>query len=405
MINVIGLGYIGLPTALMFAAHGESVVGTDCNKDVVEKLKMENIDSQENGLRELYTLGKKNIKFSNDYISTDMYIISVPTPYDKNTKKIDPSYVVDAVKKIVEICLDNAVVVIESTISPGTIDVHIRNILAEQNVRLKKKLNIVHAPERIIPGNMINELKYNARVIGADDKNVAEFVKKKYASFCRGEIVTTDIKTAEMTKVVENTYRDVNIAFANELSKICRLAEIDVHEVIRIANMHPRVSILQPGPGVGGHCIAVDPWFLVGDYPQVTKVVLAARQVNSSMPEFVLNRISDIMLQHNIRDISRLGLYGMTYKENIDDVRESPTLQLIELMNKNLAFGASVYDPFVNYKLVENQVFNFDEFLGGIDILVVMVAHDEILHAYSKIEDKIILDTKNVLKNKKVYNL
>lgn len=405
MINVIGLGYIGLPTALMFAAHGESVVGTDCNKDVVEKLKMENIDSQENGLRELYTLGKKNIKFSNDYISTDMYIISVPTPYDKNTKKIDPSYVVDAVKKIVEICLDNAVVVIESTISPGTIDVHIRNILAEQNVRLKKKLNIVHAPERIIPGNMINELKYNARVIGADDKNVAEFVKKKYASFCRGEIVTTDIKTAEMTKVVENTYRDVNIAFANELSKICRLAEIDVHEVIRIANMHPRVSILQPGPGVGGHCIAVDPWFLVGDYPQVTKVVLAARQVNSSMPEFVLNRISDIMLQHNIRDISRLGLYGMTYKENIDDVRESPTLQLIELMNKNLAFGASVYDPFVNYKLVENQVFNFDEFLGGIDILVVMVAHDEILHAYSKIEDKIILDTKNVLKNKKVYKL
>lgn len=405
MINVIGLGYIGLPTALMFAAHGESVVGTDCNKDVVEKLKMENIDSKENGLRELFTLGKKNIKFSNDYISTDMYIISVPTPYDKNTKKIDPSYVVDAVKKIVEICLDNAVIVIESTISPGTIDVHIRNILAEQNVRLKKKLNIVHAPERIIPGNMINELKYNARVIGADDKNVAEFVKKKYASFCRGEIVTTDIKTAEMTKVVENTYRDVNIAFANELSKICRLAEIDVHEVIRIANMHPRVSILQPGPGVGGHCIAVDPWFLVGDYPQVTKVVLAARQVNSSMPEFVLNRISDIMLQHNIRDVSRLGLYGMTYKENIDDVRESPTLQLIELMNKNLAFGASVYDPFVNYKLVENQVFNFDEFLGGIDILVVMVAHDEILHAYSKIEDKIILDTKNVLKNKKVYNL
>ena len=405
MINVIGLGYIGLPTALMFAAHGESVVGTDCNKDVVEKLKMENIDSQENGLRELFTLGKKNIKFSNDYISTDMYIISVPTPYDKNTKKIDPSYVVDAVKKIVEICLDNAVVVIESTISPGTIDVHIRNILAEQNVRLKKKLNIVHAPERIIPGNMINELKYNARVIGADDKNVAEFVKKKYASFCRGEIVTTDIKTAEMTKVVENTYRDVNIAFANELSKICRLAEIDVHEVIRIANMHPRVSILQPGPGVGGHCIAVDPWFLVGDYPQVTKVVSAARQVNSSMPEFVLNRISDIMLQHNIRDVSRLGLYGMTYKENIDDVRESPTLQLIELMNKNLAFGASVYDPFVNYKLVENQVFNFDEFLGGIDILVVMVAHDEILHAYNKIEDKIILDTKNVLKNKKVYKL
>lgn len=405
MINVIGLGYIGLPTALMFAAHGESVVGTDCNKDVVEKLKMENIDSQENGLRELFTLGKKNIKFSNDYISTDMYIISVPTPYDKNTKKIDPSYVVDAVKKIVEICLDNAVVVIESTISPGTIDVHIRNILAEQNVRLKKKLNIVHAPERIIPGNMINELKYNARVIGADDKNVAEFVKKKYASFCRGEIVTTDIKTAEMTKVVENTYRDVNIAFANELSKICRLAEIDVHEVIRIANMHPRVSILQPGPGVGGHCIAVDPWFLVGDYPQVTKVVLAARQVNSSMPEFVLNRISDIMLQHNIRDVSRLGLYGMTYKENIDDVRESPTLQLIELMNKNLAFGASVYDPFVNYKLVENQVFNFDEFLGGIDILVVMVAHDEILHAYNKVEDKIILDTKNVLKNKKVYKL
>lgn len=189
---------------------------------------------------------------------------------------------------------------------------------------------MVHAPERIIPGNMIYELKNNSRTISADNNEIGMIVKNLYQVFCKGEIVLTDIRTAEMTKVIENTYRDINIAFANELTKICRSDDMDVYEIIRIANMHPRVNILHPGPGVGGHCISVDPWFLVGDYPDLTNLILAARKINDSMPQHVLKRIRDIMKKNNIRDISRVGLYGLTYKENVDDIRESPTLQLLE---------------------------------------------------------------------------
>ena len=234
---------------------------------------------------------------------------------------------------------------------------------------------------------------------------MGEKIKELYSSFCKGDIVVTDIRTAEMTKVIENTYRDINIAFANELAKICRFDNLDVYEIIRIANKHPRVNILQPGPGVGGHCISVDPWFLVGDYPGLANIVLAARKINDSMPEFVLERVYKIMKENDMKDFSRVGLYGLTYKENVDDARESPTLQLLEAMQRHLASGLKVYDPMVKTVMVDNQYRDLDEFLNDIDLVVIMVAHDEIKEQMDKLQGKVVLDTKNICSFEGVYKL
>lgn len=243
---------------------------------------------------------------------------------------------------------------------------------------------------------MVYELLHNNRTIGADDKAVGEKIKKLYASFCQGEIVVTDIRTAEMTKVVENTFRAVNIAFANELAKICHHDNMDVYEIIRICNMHPRVNILQPGPGVGGHCISVDPWFLVGDYPSLAKVIDESMRTNDAMPAFVLHRIYDIMKEKGMKDLNRVGLYGLTYKENVDDMRESPTLQLLESQEKHLGNPLKVYDPLITEDKVDNQYHDLDKFLDGIDIVVIMVAHDEIKENFDKLRGKIVLDTRHI---------
>ena len=406
MINVIGMGYIGLPTSLMMAASGLEVVGTDYNNNLISELNAGRVTFEEEGLDELFKKAvDKGIKFSNEYQPTDTYIVAVPTPYDASSKKIDACYVVSAVESIMKVCKKGATVVIESTVSPGTIDKFVRPIIEKKGYVIGEDINLVHAPERIIPGNMIYELEHNSRTIGADDKIIGEKIKAVYAKFCKGEIVVTDIRTAEMTKVVENTFRDINIAYANELAKICRSDNMDVYEIIRIANKHPRVNILQPGPGVGGHCISVDPWFLVGDYPGLANIILAARKINDSMPEFVLERIHNIMEENGINDVKRVGLYGLTYKENVDDVRESPTLQLLESMKKHLASGIKVYDPWVKSDIVDNQYHNFDEFLNDIDVLVVMVNHDEIKENLNKIAGKIVLDTKNIIEGEKVYKL
>lgn len=392
MINVIGLGYIGLPTALMMASHDIEVVGTDYNLQVVETLNAGKTTFKEKGLDTLFQDAiKSGIRFSTEYQVTDTYIVSVPTPYDKFSKKVDARYVVTAVKQVLEVCPDDAVLVIESTVSPGTIDKFVRPVIGN------RKINLVHAPERIIPGNMVYELLNNNRTIGADSKAIGEKVAKLYASFCNGEIVVTDIRTAEMTKVVENTFRAVNIAFANELAKICHHDNMDVYEIIRICNMHPRVNILQPGPGVGGHCISVDPWFLVGDYPSLAKVIDESMKTNDSMPDFVLNRIYEIMKENGLTDIQRVGLYGLTYKENVDDLRESPTLQLLESQERHLAYGLKVYDPFVDEDVVCNQYHNLDEFLETIDFVVIMVKHNEIKDNLGKLANKIVLDCHNII--------
>lgn len=408
MINVIGLGYIGLPTALMFATHGVEVVGTDLNKELVETLQAGKTTFKEEGLDDLFNDAlKAGITFTMEYRPTDTYIVSVPTPYDKTSKKIDPTYVVSAVEQVLEVAPFGAVVVIESTVSPGTIDKYVRPLVEAKGLTAGIDIHLVHAPERIIPGNMVSELTHNNRTIGADDKEIGERIKTLYSSFCQGEIAVTSIRTAEMTKVVENTFRDINIAFANELAKICRSDDMDVYEIIRIANMHPRVNILSPGPGVGGHCISVDPWFLVGDYPGLSNIILAARRINDSMPKFVLKRIRSIMEEHGLTDPTKVGIYGLTYKENVDDVRESPTLQMLDRMKTHLSVGAvRVYDPWVEDDIVPNQVHTWDEFIEGLDLVVIMVGHDDIKEKLDQLKNVLVLDTRNICgKADNIYKL
>lgn len=407
MVNVIGLGYIGLPTALMMASHGVEVIGTDYNKELVDTLNAGKTTFKEDGLDELFQNAvNAGIKFTTEYQDTDVYIVSVPTPYDKFSKKVDACYVVEAVKDVMKVCHKGATVVIESTVSPGTIDKFVRPVIEENGFTIGQDINLVHAPERIIPGNMVYELLHNNRTIGADDKAVGEKVKELYSSFCQGEIVVTDIRTAEMTKVVENTFRAVNIAFANELAKICRHDNMDVYEIIKICNMHPRVNILQPGPGVGGHCISVDPWFLVGDYPSLAKVIDESMKTNDGMPDFVLNRIYEIMKENKITDISKVGLYGLTYKENVDDMRESPTLQMLESMERHLCGDlVKVYDPFITKDIVPNQYHDLDKFINDVELVVLLVGHDEIKQNMDKLKGKVILDTRKICDLDGVYRL
>ena len=403
MVNVIGLGYIGLPTALMMASHGVEVVGTDYNAELIATLNAGKTTFKEVGLDELFQDAlKAGVKFTTEYQVTDTYIVSVPTPYNKFSKKVDAAYVVSAVKDVLKVAPKGTTLVIESTVSPGTIEKSVRPVLETEG---RTDINLVHAPERIIPGNMVYELLHNNRTIGADDRAIGEKIKELYASFCQGEIVVTDVKTAEMTKVVENTYRAVNIAFANELAKICRHDNMDVYEIIKICNMHPRVNILQPGPGVGGHCISVDPWFLVGDYPSLAKVIDESMKTNDGMPDFVLNRIYEIMKEIGMTDITRVGLYGLTYKENVDDMRESPTLQLLESQERHLAMGLKVYDPFIIKDVVANQYHDLDDFLAAVDFVVVMVKHNEIKENMDKLTDKVILDCHSIIHLPGVYHI
>lgn len=406
MINVIGLGYIGLPTALMFAKNGVKVVGTDYNKNLINSLNQGELTFEEQGLEELFKEALSNkIEFTTEYQKANTYIIAVPTPYIKESKKMDQRYLISAINSVLEVCEKGAILIIESTVSPGTIDKYIRPEIEAKGFKIGQDVHLVHAPERIIPGNMIYELEHNSRTIGADDIEIGEQVKELYSKYCKSEIIVTDIRTAEMSKVIENTYRDINIAFANELAKICRTDNMDVYEIIRIANKHPRVDILQPGPGVGGHCISVDPWFLVGDYPDLTNMILTARKTNDSMPRHVLSRIRDIMREHDIKDISKVGLYGLAYKENVDDTRESPTLQLLRRMDEHLAFGVKVFDPFVKIRMVDHQFMDFGDFVNEIEILVIMVGHDHIKENMDLIKEKLILDTKNICDFDGVYKL
>lgn len=405
-ICVIGLGYIGLPTAMMLASHGGNVSGVDYNSQLVDKLNHGHVTFEEEGLQSLYDAARNGgIRFTTEYPAAEMYIVAVPTPYDKFSKKVDATYVVEAVKSVLKVCPKGAVICIESTISPGTIDRCVRPVIEANGFTIGEDIHLAHAPERIIPGNMIYELEHNNRTIGADEPSIGERVKSVYKTFCQGDIVVTAIRTAEMTKVVENTFRDINIAYANELAQICHQEGMDVYEIIQIANMHPRVNILQPGPGVGGHCISVDPWFLVGDYPGLANLIKQARLINDGMPDYVLNRISEVMKEVGITDLSRVGLYGLTYKEDVDDTRESPTLQLLESMDRHLASGIKVYDPCVARDVVPGQYHDFDQFLADVDMVVVMVGHSELRQNLDRLKGKTVLDTRHVCGEAAAYKL
>jgi len=406
-INVIGLGYIGLPTALIMASNELEVVGTDYNTELIEKLNEGKITFEEDGLEILFKEAiNKGIKFTTEYQSTDVYIVAVPTPYDNITKKIDPQYVCAAVEKVVDVCNKGAIIIIESTIAPGTIDKYIKPIIEKKGLKIGKDIDLAHAPERIIPGNMIYELRHNSRTIGAYKKEIGEKVAQIYRKITKGDVIVTDIKTAEMTKVIENTYRAVNIAFANELAQICNHNNMNVYEIIRICNMHPRVNILNPGPGVGGHCIPIDPWFLVGENPTLTTLISEALNINASMPEYVIKRIKEIMDEKNINDYKKVGLYGLTYKENVDDYRESPTLQLLKNEKYNLLGKIKIYDPYIKKDIIENQYHSLDKFLEDVEMVVIMVKHNEIKLNINKLNGKIVLDTQNICnKANNIYKL
>ncbi|MDD2361553.1 MAG: nucleotide sugar dehydrogenase [Oscillospiraceae bacterium] len=406
-VNIVGMGYIGLPTALSMAAGGINITGTDKNKALLDTLRAGRLTFKEKGMPELFKSAQDsgNLSLSDCCVEADIYIVAVPTPYHKISKKIDASYVAGAVNDIVKVAPKGAIIAVESTIPPGTMERDVLPIIKEKGLVRGVDIHLAHVPERIIPGNMVYELQHNARTIGVDDEAVGEKLISVYRSFNKGTMTITDIKTAEMTKVVENTYRDVNIAFANELARICARDGMDVREVIKIANMHPRVNILSPGPGVGGHCISVDPWFLIGEYPEMTPLISSARKVNDAMPSFVLERVSALMKENGITDLSQVGFYGLTYKENVDDTRESPTLQLIEHLENNLVFNIRSYDPMVTHKVTDGQVMDFDEFLSSSRLVVIMVAHDHIKENEKRLEDKLVYDTRSCLKNIKTYQL
>lgn len=399
-INVIGLGYIGLPTSLMLSSKGFTVIGTDIDSQKVLKLKSGELTFQEEGFETLFKAAQNNnIRFESDYQKTNFYIVTVPTPFIEESKKIEPSFVLGAVKKIVEKCDNDSIIVIESTISPGFIDQHLKPIIVNEN--LDKRIHLVHAPERILPGNMILELINNSRTIGLDNDEIKEIVHMVYSSFCHGQIFYTDIKTAEMSKVVENTFRDVNIAFANELAKICHEAKLNVYDVIKISNMHPRVNILNPGPGVGGHCIPVDPWFLVGDFPNQTQLISTARHVNEQMIEYVMFRVAEVMTINKIDKFYEVGIYGLSYKENVDDYRESPTIKFLE----KYEYDFQVFDPYVTNIGLKNHCDNFESFLAKIKMIVIFVGHNHIVNHANLLENKVVLDFKNALKTTKKYTI
>ncbi len=406
-INVIGLGYIGLPTALCIAVSGFPVVGIDKKKEVLDTLMEGKLTFKEAGLEELFTQAREsgNLSFAARCTAADIYIVAVPTPYIRITKEIETTYIVGAVKDILAVAPEGAVIAIESTVSPGTIAKYIVPLTEAAGRVCGNDIYLAHVPERIIPGNMLYELKHNSRTLGVAEPETADKLMQLYRSFCKGEMVVTDIETAEMAKVVENTYRDINIAFANELAKMCSRANLDVYEIIRVANRHPRVNILAPGPGVGGHCISVDPWFLVGDYPDIVNIIRQARVINDGMPEYVLERISNIMKKEGIKDISEVGFYGLTYKEDVDDIRESPTLQLIQCMERHLSFGAKFYDPVITKAIVDNQYTDFMQFLGDIRLLVIMVGHQHIQDNINKIAHHIIYDTRNCIPLNHIHKL
>lgn len=396
-IAVIGQGYIGLPTALVLADNGNDVIGVDYDEEKIAKLNAGKVTFSEEGLDELFQSAiKKNLKFQTEYPVVDMYIVSVPTPYKDDNKRVDPKYLVAATETIAKVAPKGAIQVIESTISPGVIDEYVRPTLEKNGRSIGEDMHIAHAPERIIPGNMINELYHNSRTIGADDPEVAKEVKAVYQTFCKGEIIITDIRTAEISKVVENTFRDINIAYANELSRICRRAGVDVYEVIDVANHHPRVNILNPGPGVGGHCIPVDPWFLVGDYPEDANLIRQAREVNDAQPQYIWNLAQNDFSTVGIDENSTIGIYGLTYKENVDDIRMSPSLQLLKSLSAEEKSRIISYDPFVDRDIVDKQYHDFDKFLADSDAIIVMVNHKHIVNNATKLSDKVVFDTKNI---------
>ena len=371
-ICVIGLGYIGLPTACMFADHGNQVIGVDKKTAVVEALNRGEILIEENGLPELVkkVVSEGHLTGKEEVEEADVFIISVPTPITED-KKSDMAYVEAATRSVVPCLRKGNLVILESTSPVGTVDTLMLPILEQTGLKAGVDFFLSHSPERVIPGQSLNELVNNNRIAGGLTPECAKKIADLYKCFVKGEIYETDARTAELCKLSENTFRDINIAFANELAKICENLNINVWEVIRLCNKHPRVNIHQPGPGVGGHCIAVDPWFIVEKEPSLANMIHLARTTNDGMPTFVADRIASIL--DGIAD-PKVTILGVTYKPDVDDMRESPILHLEEIL-RSRGVNVTAYDPFVIGKPgITNDL---DEAAKDSDLLLLGVHHHQ----------------------------
>lgn len=383
-ICVLGLGYIGLPTASTFATHGLKVVGVDVNPTVVNTLRNGGLHLHEPGLRTLVqaALGSGNLTISNQPEPADAFIIAVPTPFYKD-KRADMSFVVSAAEAIVPHLQAGNLVVLESTSPPRTTVDLLAPILERSGLKSGTDFHLAYVPERVLPGQILRELIENARVIGGWDAASAKAGRDLYAIFVRGDIILTGATTAEMVKLMENTYRDVNIAIANEFSRLSERFGIDVWEAIKLANLHPRVNILQPGPGVGGHCIGVDPWFLVEAAPDLTPLIRTARQVNDSQPEHVVELICRAFQTDATSDDlhgKKVALLGLAYKPDVDDLRESPAVEVAHLLARR---GAKVnaYEPFKTESQIPGVLMTptLEAALADADLIALLVRHKRLL--------------------------
>ncbi|WP_414054032.1 nucleotide sugar dehydrogenase [Macrococcus equi] len=399
-LTTIGLGYIGLPTSIMFAKHGVDVLGVDIKQEAVDKLNNGQIHIEEPGLQEALdeVIASGKFRASTKPEEADVYIIAVPTPNnDDEHKSCDNSIVMAGVESIVPLLKKGDTVIVESTIAPRTMDDFVKPYLESKGFAIGEDIFLVHCPERVLPGQIMHELIHNNRIIGGITPACIEAGKKVYGTFVQGEMIETQAKTAEMSKLMENTYRDVNIALANELAKICNKLNINVHDVIAMANKHPRVNLHTPGPGVGGHCLAVDPYFIIAEAPEEAKLIKLARDINVSMPEYVVNYTKKALAKVGGNKVT---VFGLTYKGDVDDIRESPAFDIYEMLKQENGLEVTAFDPHVQLDWVEKDI---DKALEGSSLVVVLSDHSEFKvlkdEDFKAMKDKVIFDTKNVVPN------
>lgn len=376
-VVMVGLGYIGLPTAALIASKKIYVVGVDVSQNVVDTINKGEIHIVEPDLAGLvhHVVKKSYLKATTTPVSSDVYLIAVPTPFKENFQP-DISYVENAIRAIIPVIGPGALVIIESTSPVGTTE-KMQKIILQERPELKGKLFMAYCPERVLPGNVIYELEHNDRAIGGIDNASTEKAVAFYKLFVKGTLHKTNARTAEMCKLVENASRDNQIAFANELSMICDRAQINVWELINLANKHPRVNILQPGTGVGGHCIAVDPWFIVSEFPEESKIIRSAREINNYKTQWVIEKIKNKALAFEIENKRKpvIACMGLAFKPNIDDLRESPAVMVVKaLEEENLAL-LKVEPNLSNGK--SEGLTEMHDAVKQADIVVFLVAHKE----------------------------
>lgn len=397
-ICIIGLGYIGLPTASMFAAHGYNVIGVDIKEELVKNMINGKVPIREPGLETLVqaALKSKRLEVKIKPEKADVFIICVPTPIDDTSKKPELNQVKSATENILPYLQKGNLVLLESTVPPLTTQKIVIPILERNGLKVKEDLFVAYCPERVLPGKILTELVKNDRIIGGIDVRSAEMAKELYKSFVEGDIHITDIATAEMVKLMENVYRDVNIALANEYLKVSEMIGIDVWKAILLANKHPRVNIHFPGPGVGGHCIAVDPWFIVDADSEDTVLIKTARKTNDDMPSFVVN-----VIENELKDIENpiITVFGVAYKGNIGDTRQSPAIKIISDLSER-GFEVRVYDPLV--KDFQYELFPLEKAVADSDCIIVLADHSifnnlDLQAIFSWMRTKKVMDTKNCL--------